>query len=81
MILQLNIPCPWKKWITKAQMCQFVLVLSHSCYVVYNGNAPLILPLAQAFVMINMLVLFSMFFNKKYAKPATPEAKTAKKIE
>jgi elongation of very long chain fatty acids protein 4 len=64
-----GIPCPWKKWITNCQMAQFVLVLSHSCYVVYNGNAPLILPLAQAFVMINMLVLFGMFYQKKYVKP------------
>lgn len=64
----LGIPCPWKKWITKCQMAQFALVLTHSCYVVYKGNAPLILPLAQAFVMINMLVLFGMFFQKSYAK-------------
>lgn len=65
----LGVPCPWKKWITNCQMAQFCLVLSHSCYVVYNGNAPIILPLAQAFVMINMLVLFSLFYQKKYTKP------------
>lgn len=74
----LNIPCPWKKWITKCQLGQFCLVLTHSAYVVWKGNAPLILPLAQAFVMINMLVLFTMFYNKKYNKK--PEA-PAKKIE
>lgn len=70
-----GISCPWKSWITKCQMAQFCLVLSHSCYVVYHGNAPLILPLAQAFVMINMLVLFSLFYQKKYTK------KGVKKIE
>lgn len=78
----LNIPCPWKKWITKCQMGQFVLVLCHSAFVVYNGNAPLILPLAQAFVMINMLVLFNMFFQKRYKAPAVAEGTApAKKVE
>lgn len=62
-----GIPCPWKKWITKCQMIQFVVCLSHSCYAVYNGNAKIILPLAQAFVMINMLVLFGAFYQKEYS--------------
>lgn len=67
----LNIPCPWKKWITNCQMVQFVVVLSHSCYVVYKGNAPLTLSLAQAFVMLNMLVLFGQFYVQKYLKKPT----------
>lgn len=70
----LNVPCPWKRWITNCQMLQFALVLSHSCYVVYHGTAPIILPLAQGFVMVNMLVLFSMFYQKKYVKPAADAA-------
>ena len=67
--------CPWKKWITTCQMGQFCLVLSHSVYVVYKGNAPIVLPLAQAFVMINMLVLFGMFYQKKYTKKPSAGAK------
>jgi hypothetical protein len=63
----LGVPCSWKKWITNCQMAQFCLVFGHSCYVVYKGNAPLILPLAQAFVMLNMLVLFGMFYVRKYS--------------
>jgi elongation of very long chain fatty acids protein 4 len=79
----LGVPCPWKKWITNCQMAQFCLVLSHSCYVVYKGNAPIVLPLAQAFVMINMLVLFGMFYQKKYIKPVGEGAdkKEAKKLK
>lgn len=73
----MGVSCPWKKWITNCQMAQFCLVFAHSCYVVYNGNAPLILPLAQAFVMVNMLVLFGMFYQKKYTKPKAG----AKKLE
>lgn len=64
----LNIPCPWKKWITNCQMVQFALCLAHSCYVVYAGNMPITLPLAQGFVMINMLVLFGNFYRKSYGK-------------
>lgn len=64
----LNIPCPWKKLITKCQMIQFCICFSHSIYVVIKGNAPITLPLAQAFVMLNMLVLFGNFYIKSYSK-------------
>jgi elongation of very long chain fatty acids protein 4 len=78
----LNIPCPWKKWITNCQMVQFMLCLSHSIYVVYKGNMPIELPLAQGFVMVNMLVLFGNFYSKSYGKKAEKiEGKIQKKIE
>ena len=72
----LNIPCPWKRWITNCQMIQCVACLSHSCYVIYQGNLPIELPLYQGFVMINMLVLFSQFYVKSYGKKPA-----AKKVE
>jgi elongation of very long chain fatty acids protein 4 len=72
----LNVPCPWKKWITTCQMIQFCVCFSHSVFVVFNGNAPIILPLAQAFVMLNMLVLFGKFYMESYGKKAS-----AKKVE
>jgi len=74
----LGIPCPWKKWITNCQMIQFMCCLSHSIYVIYKGNMPITLPLAQGFVMINMLVLFGNFYIKSYMQK---EGKKAKKIE
>lgn len=69
----LGISCPWKKWITKCQMIQFCVCFSHSCFVVYNGNANIILPLAQAFVMVNMLVLFGAFYHQEYSKKKNHE--------
>lgn len=63
----LGVPCPWKKWITNCQMIQFCVCLSHSIFTLYNGNANPILPLAQAFVMINMLVLFGAFYRQEYS--------------
>lgn len=67
-IALLKIECPWKKYITNCQMAQFCLCFLHSCYVVYKGNMTITLPLLQAFVMVNMLVLFSQFAKKKYTK-------------
>jgi elongation of very long chain fatty acids protein 4 len=72
----LNIPCPWKKWITNIQMLQFCVCFSQSCYAVYKKNLPIVLPLAQAFVMVNMLVLFGRFYVEKYF-----QKKPLKKIE
>jgi len=74
----LNIPCPWKKWITNIQMLQFTVCFTHSCYVLYKGNMPWTLPAAQGFVMVNMLVLFGNFYRKSYLskKPKEVEDKS-----
>lgn len=74
----MNIPCPWKKWITQAQMCQFCLCIAHASYSMYVQNQPIILPLAQIFVMVNMLVLFGNFYYKSYSKKSSS---SSKKIE
>lgn len=70
----LGMPCPWKRWITNCQMIQFCVCLAHSCYVVWKGNMPVVLPLAQAFVIINMLVLFGNFINQNYKKKSAASA-------
>jgi elongation of very long chain fatty acids protein 4 len=54
----LKIKCPWKKYITQAQMLQFVIVFAHACFVIFDGHCPKVLPYSQMFVMSNMLVLF-----------------------
>jgi elongation of very long chain fatty acids protein 4 len=59
-------------------MVQFMAVLTHSIYVIVKGNMPIELPLAQGFVMINMLILFSNFYAKNYS---TKKEKSTKKIE
>jgi elongation of very long chain fatty acids protein 4 len=64
----LKIRCPWKQYITMAQMLQFAIVFAHSCFVIYDGHCPKILPWSQMFVMTNMLVLFGQFYVKTYTK-------------
>lgn len=84
----LKIDCPWKRWITNCQMIQFCACLAHSIYVLINGNMPWQLPAVQAFVMINMLILFGQFYAKSYLKKdgasdkkASSGASRGKKIE
>jgi len=62
----LNIPCPWKRWITNCQMVQFVICFTHAAYSYYVNHLPRILPAFQMFVMTNMLVLFGNFYVKSY---------------
>ena len=70
----LKIPCPWKRWITNCQMIQFMACLCHSIYVVIKGNMPIALPLVQAFVMINMLILFGQFYRESYLKKGSTKS-------
>jgi elongation of very long chain fatty acids protein 4 len=63
-----------KKNITNCQMTQFACVLCHSIYVCMYRNVPIELPIAQAFVMINMLYLFNEFAKKAYADKKKREA-------
>lgn len=64
----IGVPCPWKKWITNCQMAQFCLCILHASYVMWKGHLPIVLPLSQIFVMVNMLVLFGNFMAKTYKK-------------
>ena len=68
LMAALKIKCPWKQYITMAQMLQFAIVFAHSCYVIYDGHCPAILPWSQMFVMTNMLVLFGQFYVQTYTK-------------
>jgi GNS1/SUR4 family len=64
----LGYSCPWKRYLTRAQMAQFCVCMVHAAYVLVVGNAPVGLAVAQAFVMLNMFVLFSQFYCKRYSK-------------
>lgn len=76
---QLGIPCPWKKYLTMMQMGQFCLCILQSAYVLVVRNAPAGLALAQAFVMANMLVLFSQFYRQSYGTKGTNGSNGSKK--
>lgn len=59
-------PFPFKKYITRMQMAQFVIVSIHSLYVLYHGHMSTFLASFQLSVMISMLILFSQFYTSKY---------------
>lgn len=75
---QIGIPCPWKKYLTMMQMIQFCVCMAHSAYVVWAGNSPILMPLLQGFVMINMLVLFGQFYRKAYVAKEKGNGKAVK---
>ena len=72
-IIGIKVPLFLKKSITNCQKLQFCICLVHAVYVSFKGTCPLVLPATQAFVMINMLVLFTQFSNKAYAKKKQKE--------
>ena len=67
LLAALKVPCPWKRYLTQAQMLQFCVCAGHALYVLlWEGNAPAALPALQLFVMTNMLLLFGRFYAQKY---------------
>ena len=59
----LGVRCPWKRYLTLAQMVQFCACAAHSLYLLATpGACPAVLPLTQLFVMSNMLALFARFY-------------------
>ena len=67
LLTALKLPCPWKKFVTRLQLGQFVLIFTQGWYAIYLGSTPVWLTLIQQFVMVNMLVLFGNFYLKNYA--------------
>lgn len=68
----LGVACPWKRYLTVAQLGQFCCVAAQSVAVLLTPatHCPASLPLAQLFVMCNMLVLFGRFYAKSYSPKA-----------
>ena len=64
LLSALGIPCGWKRYLTVAQMAQFVACAGQSLTVLFTPDAcPPALPLTQLFVMVNMLFLFGRFYR------------------
>ena len=72
----LKVSCPWKKWLTKMQMVQFVTCIAHAIYLYVYQTVPNILPIVQIFMMSSLFALFYMFYMNKYKK-AKVEKKAA----
>jgi len=68
----LKISCPWKKYLTQAQLIQFLSVLvytSCSLYRMKDGNWRHYAACSiQTFEMISLFVLFMHFYSKAYSK-------------
>lgn len=60
--------CPWKRYLTQAQLVQFCICLAHSTWAAATGVYPWKICLVEMWVMISMLVLFTRFYNQSYAK-------------
>lgn len=72
----LKIRCPWKKYLTMAQLVQFTAVLVYSGFSIHclppDGNWRHYLALAiQDAEMISLFMLFLHFWKKKYGKKKT----------
>ena len=68
LLTALNVPCSWKRYLTVAQMAQFVACAGQSLNVLFTPDAcPPSLPLTQLFVMVNMLFLFGRFYRVRGA--------------
>lgn len=73
----------WKKYVTRMQLTQFVLILVHACYHLFvNYSAgrdvywPTMIGYVELFLMFNMLAMFGSFYAETYKAP-TKAAKEA----
>ena len=70
----LKISCPWKKYLTQAQLLQFTSVVIYSIFSVNmwrkeERKAKHVLCVAvQVWEMVSLFVLFSFFYVKSYGK-------------
>jgi len=71
--------CPWKRYLTQAQLVQFCICLAHSVWAAVTKVYPPHICLVEIWVMVSMLVLFTRFYRQAYAKEA--KAKEAKRAE
>jgi elongation of very long chain fatty acids protein 4 len=69
----LKVSCPWKRYLTQAQLLQFTTVLIYSactCYILFkrkNAESIHFLCVAvQVFEMTSLFVLFMHFYSKSY---------------
>lgn len=71
----LKFPCPWKRYITQAQLLQFTSVVVYTAFsaviVIREGKAEsrhYACYIVQTFEMVSLFYLFSLFYSKAYKK-------------
>jgi elongation of very long chain fatty acids protein 4 len=79
----LKISCPWKKYLTQAQLLQFASVIVYSGFSyakwpteIRNYKHTLAVAI-QIFEMLSLFILFSQFYKKKYTKNKGDKSKGA----
>ncbi len=79
----LKISCPWKRYLTQAQLLQFFSVICYSfvCIRMWpegeRGGKNLACILVQVWEMSSLFVLFSFFYMKSYGKKKMPKSEGA----
>ncbi len=72
----LKVSCPWKRYLTKAQLLQFTSVVVYSVFsyvLAERSERRHHLCLAiQVWEMVSLFVLFSFFYAKSYGKKKAP---------
>jgi len=80
----LKVPCPWKRYLTQAQLLQFTSVVIYTMATAYQhyhyvpheaieGEQPSLTTyvyccVVQVFEMVSLFILFCLFYKRKYAK-------------
>ena len=79
----LKVPCPWKRFLTQAQLFQFLSVIVYTIFVVkglYTQNAAsklYLCPAVQVFEMASLFFLFMKFYSKSYKNKKAASKKAA----
>jgi len=81
----LKIQCPWKRYLTQAQLLQFLSVLAYSALSMYRmpeeGNWTHYLAYSiQVFEMTSLFVLFLHFYFKAYSNKKARKAIADKEV-
>lgn len=87
----MKVSCPWKRFLTQAQLLQFTSVIVYTGFTGYKhytelpheaiaGEQPSIQEYfmccgVQVFEMVSLFILFSIFYKKSYSKKSKEAAK------
>jgi len=70
----LKVHCPWKRYLTQAQLLQFTCVVIYSCFSVFSWpeeqreGKHILCIVIQVWEMVSLFMLFSIFYKKSYGK-------------
>eukprot|EP00536_Pseudo-nitzschia_multiseries_P010747 jgi/Psemu1/259222/estExt_Genewise1Plus.C_3380012 len=82
----LKFPCPWKRFITQAQLIQFTSVVVYTAFsfgILRKEIEPIhnICFAVQTFEMVSLFYLFSLFYSKAYKKKKALLKRTSSEME